>query len=530
MGNEIPVGETAPRPNATATARTGDTGFGEDASAGRSARGLKTGVLHLASSVAFGVASAAPAYCLAATVGWIDGDVRLAGPFLMMVGFIPMLLVVSAYYYWNRTDPDCGEAFIWSARAFGARIGWVVGFAAVASSVMVMANLVQVAALYMFLSLHLYGLANSAFWVTVAGTACIVLVTAFIALGSRMAVGLQYVLVVMQIVPLVVFSVLSFYRVVVYHPQGSASPQLSWFFSTHISAGSLAPAIIYVVFLYWGWDAVLAANEETSNSSRLPGLSAVLSTLCLVVIYVVVTAALQTYRGAGFLIASPNDVFSPVARGMMGNFDTVLLLSVSVSGIASALTTLMPLTRQTLSMAAHGSIPNVFGRIHERFLTPFSGTIILGVLSIFWYLLLTIWNPKAIYDSIDGLGVLVAVTYGGTGLAATVYFRHELRRSVKNFLFLGLFPSLGAAMFAVIMVITLWEGFQVGNTSGSIQSETSFLGIGGVFLIPVATLCVGIGFAIVLAVRRPGFFRRPAETWPGEGVTLPYEDERVEEE
>ena len=174
-------------------------------------------------------------------------------------------------------------------------------------------------------------------------------------------------------------------------------------------------------------------------------------------------------------------------------------------------------------------MPSIFGRIHERYLTPFWGTIILGALSIVWYVGLTAWNPRAIYDSIEGLGVLVAVTYGGTGLAATVYFRRELLRSWKNFLLLGLFPSLGAAMFAVILVITLVEGFQVGNSSGSIQSAASWFGIGGVFLIPVGTMCVGVGLALVLAVRKPGFFHRPAESWPGEGVPLPYEDERVEE-
>jgi hypothetical protein len=110
-----------------------------------------------------------------------------------------------------------------------------------------------------------------------------------------------------------------------------------------------------------------------------------------------------------------------------------------------------------------------------------------------------------------------------------VYFRHELLRNWKNFLLLGLFPSLGAIMFAAILVVTLVQGFQVGNASGSIQSAASWFGIGGVFLIPVGTVCVGIVLALVLAVRRPGFYRRPSETWPGEGLPLPYEDERVKE-
>lgn len=495
----------------------------------RTARGLRAGSLGLLASVAFGVASASPAYCLAATAGYINADVGVAGPFLMMLGFIPMGLVVSAFYYWNKVDPDCGETFIWAARAFGARIGWVVGFTAVSSAVMVMANLVQVAAQYFFLTMRWYGLAESTFWVTVAGVACIVFVTAFIALGSRTAVPLQYVLGVLQIRPLVAFCVVSFYRVYRYHPPGSATPRLDWFFTTHVSWGSLAPAIVLVVFLYWGWDAVLAVNEETRDSRRLPGVSAVLSTLSLVLIYLVVTTALQTYRGANFLAASPDDVFSPVATGMMGRFDSVLLLSVSVSGLASALTTLLPLTRQTLSMAAHGSIPAIFGRIHPKYLTPFWATIILSALSIAWCVGLTLWSPQAIYDAIDGLGVLVAVTYGGTGLAATVYFRHHLLRSWRSFLLLGLFPSLGAAMFGVLLVVTPVQGFRLGNEPGSVESAAGWHGVGGVFLIPVGTLCVGVVLALVLAVLKPDFFGRPAETWPGEGVALPYENERIVE-
>jgi hypothetical protein len=40
---------------------------------------------------------------------------------------------------------------------------------------------------------------------------------------------------------------------------------------------------------------------------------------------------------------------------------------------------------------------------------------------------------------------------------------------------------------------------------------------------------VGVVLALVLAVLKPGFFGRPAETWPGEGVALPYENERIVE-
>ena len=62
---------------------------------------------------------------------------------------------------------------------------------------------------------------------------------------------------------------------------------------------------------------------------------------------------------------------------------------------------MLPLTRQVLSMAAHKSLPAIFGRIHPKYLTPFWGTVILSALSILWYVLVTVWNANAIWDAIS---------------------------------------------------------------------------------------------------------------------------------
>ena len=40
--------------------------------------------------------------------------------------------------------------------------------------------------------------------------------------------------------------------------------------------------------------------------------------------------------------------------------------------------------------------------------------------------------------------------YALTGLACAIYYRHELTRSAKNFLFIGAAPVLGALMLAYL--------------------------------------------------------------------------------
>ena len=82
-------------------------------------KGLKTGALGYISNLVIGVASTAPGYSLAATLGFITAIVAFHAPAIMLISFVPMLLIAAAYYYMNKADPDCGTSFTWVAKAFG---------------------------------------------------------------------------------------------------------------------------------------------------------------------------------------------------------------------------------------------------------------------------------------------------------------------------------------------------------------------------------------------------------------------------
>ena len=151
-------------------------------------KGLKRGALGLVSSVVVGLASTAPAYSLAATLGLViaAGGTLLAGvkaPAIMLISFVPMYLIAVAYQELNKAEPDCGTTFTWAARAFGPVVGWLGGWGIIASDVIVMANLAQIAGSYSFtfvgdLGWHsAAGLAGSTLWSTVAGVIWIVLMT-----------------------------------------------------------------------------------------------------------------------------------------------------------------------------------------------------------------------------------------------------------------------------------------------------------------------------------------------------------------
>src|SRR5215831_17089900 len=73
----------------------------DPAGAGPGEKGLKTGAIGYLSNLVISVASVAPAYSLAATLGFVTGvaGVGLGAPAVMIASFVPMLLIAAGYYY-----------------------------------------------------------------------------------------------------------------------------------------------------------------------------------------------------------------------------------------------------------------------------------------------------------------------------------------------------------------------------------------------------------------------------------------------
>ena len=141
-----------------------------------------------------GVASTAPGYSLAASLGFVTVAVGLQAPAVFLIAFMPMLFAASAYYWLNRNDPDCGTSFAWTTRAFGPWAGFIAGWAIIVADVIVMANLAQIAGIYTFLLVGAKGLAASTFWVTFVGVVWIAVMTAICYIGIELSARSQWFL------------------------------------------------------------------------------------------------------------------------------------------------------------------------------------------------------------------------------------------------------------------------------------------------------------------------------------------------
>ena len=480
--------------------------WGVPASAG--AKGLKTDALGFVSNVVIGVASTAPAYSLAATLGFIVavGGVGLHAPAVLLASFVPMLLIAVAYRYLNRADPDCGTSFAWTTRALGPHLGWINGWAIFVSDVIVMASLSVIASQYTYLFFGWHGGARSTRWILVGAAAWILLMTWVCYRGIELSARTQQVLLGTELVVLVAFAVVALVKSYTSPSAASVHPVASWFDPFGISFTALADGILLGLFIYWGWDAGVAVNEESENASEGPGRAAVVSTLLLVLVYVSVSAAAQSYAGTDYLSRNSNDVLSALGGRVFGSpWDKLLILAVLTSAAASTQTTILPTARTTLSMARWGAIPEIFGRIHPRYQTPGFSTLAMGAVSIVWTLVIVGFDPaqNVLGDSITALGFSIAFYYGCTGLAAAIYFRRELPRSVRKLLLAGILPLIGFGIMAAVFV----KAFRDYGRAG-VNYSSPLLGIQLPIVIGIGSLLLSVPLLVVAMVALPRFFRR----------------------
>jgi amino acid transporter len=478
--------------------------------AGVEDKGLKKNAIGFASSVVIGVASTAPGYSLAATLGFVAAAVALQSPAILLVSFVPMFLVAAGYYYMNKADPDCGTSFSWVTKAMGPQMGWIAGWVIVVADVIVMANLAQIAGLYSFLLIGVEEPSTAA--VTAVGVVWIVLMTAIVLIGIELSARTQIGLLAAEIATLALFAVVALVKVYAGGaPSGSIHPSLSWLNPFALSPSEISAGMLLAVFIYWGWDTTATVNEETEDPGEAPGRATVVSTLILLGIYVVVAIAAQAYAGVEGLVENQEDVLSSLGTEVFGSpLDKILIIAVLTSAAASTQTTILPTARTTLSMARAQALPESLGRVHPRFLTPHISTLLMGGASIVWYVGLTIASEDILFDSLAALGLMISFYIGLTGFACAVYYRRELLRSVKNFFFVGLGPTIGGIILFYLLVKNAIELSDPANS----ESGNSWFGIGPPLVIAVFFFLLGLVLMFVQWRKAPAFFRRRPEVVP----------------
>jgi amino acid transporter len=376
------------------------------------------------------------------------------------------------------------------------------------AQLLVMTSQSAITGRYTLLLFGLDSLADNTVVTTAVGAVWLLALCYLCYRGIEISAKVQWVLLGTELSILGIFSVVALVRVY----SGTAGPQAlhvswDWFWPSGIGVGAFVSATLLAVFIYWGWESSLSINEESADPQHAPGKAAVLSTVLLVGNYLLITIAAVAFAGVGETGIglgnkdNSDDVLAGLGHAVFGSggwgqiFGTLLVVSVLTSGAASSQATIMPAARTTLSMAWHGALPKVFGKVHPRYRTPSVSTWAFGGVALALYIGLTVLSENVLSDSVDAVGLAIAIEYGMTAAACVWVFRRTLFASFRNLMLRGVLPGLGALFFGVVLVAAVIE--YAKPDAGS----TTVFGIGGVAVIGLTSILIGV--PLMALVYRP---------------------------
>jgi amino acid transporter len=454
---------------------------------------LKSGVLGLFDSAIMGIAGSAPAYSISATTLFLFAAVGVGGPAsLLYCGFF-MFGIVFAFNYLSKSDSTAGATYSWVRRALHPFLGYMAGWALIVSALIFMV-IATFPAGSNVLDIFRPSLASNKALITLLGAAFFLMMVWAVAAGVTVTVKVQIIMSCIEIAFLLLFAALA-----IFHSHKLGAPfSWSWFspnvFKTSSGNTFFAGALLSA-FYYWGWDVTANLNEETKlgeattqTKAKAPtstsGMGGILGTIVVFLLFEIFTIGSTMVipaKDMGSNSAYSADILARLGQLVApGWFGKLIVVAVLLSTVATLETTLIQVTRTMFSMGRDKTLPAALGHVHSTRRTPLVATVTVTIISLALFVgsqyVGSVYN--ILQDGYSAIGIQICIYYALAGFSVIVLYRRQLFKSVKNFIFMGLWPLLGAVFMTVVFIKVI----------PGLNTTTKIVGLGSMALglVPMA--------------------------------------------
>jgi APA family basic amino acid/polyamine antiporter len=293
--------------------------------------------------------------------------------------------------------PVSGSAYSYSYATLGEGIAWFIGWNLILEYLLAVAtvsvgwsgyavSLLEQLHIHIPSALSLAPLGPGADQMHIVRTGAIInlpamVIVAAIAticyIGIKQSAAFNSVIVAIKVTVVVLFIVfgVSYINTVNWHPfippNTGRTGEFGW-------SGIMAASGV-IFFAYIGFDAISTAAQEAKNPQRDMPIGILASLVVCTILYVVVAVVLT-----GMVSYKELDVSAPVALAL-DKYTGLHWLGIPVKlGAVCGMTSVMLVmtiaqARIFFAMARDGLLPPFFGRVHPRFRTPSTATVITGV-------------------------------------------------------------------------------------------------------------------------------------------------------
>jgi amino acid transporter len=461
---------------------------------------LEPDAIGVAQDTVIGMATSAPAAVVAITLASLAAIAAYGGGPILLISAIPMLIIANAYRRLNMWNANSGASFEWVGRAINPYLGFLTGWLMIAGYVVGTLSGVEVLGPSV---LAVFGDSATNTWANVGIATAVGLVMLVIAVvGIRITARTQVVMAIVEYAILVGISVWGLVAVLSHHA-GTYHVTSGWFSVSGIGGkGDVVGGFLIAVFAFSGWDGTVYVNEEVKHRRVNPGRAAIMAVALLAVIYIVAQVGLQGVVSPAQLQANSSNALVYVAQALGGGgWAKAMALALALSVIATTGSGIVVGARIIYGMASYRALPEFLANVPRRFATPAAASIVFGVtvVALAWVYLLATSVQSAFTYVVDLTGLLFAIFYVLTALAAIVYYRRRIFSRPGDALMLGLLP-LGSAGFLVWMV-------ERSLSTAALPERWAMVGI------------VGAGLLLMLVARfvlKSPFFQIHRESAPAE--------------
>jgi len=431
-----------PEPSATALTGPPSTTLG----------GLEPDAIGVGQDTVIGMASSAPAAVVALTLASLAAAAAYGGGPILIISAIPMLIIANAYRRLNMWNANAGASFEWVGRAINPYLGFLTGWLMIVG--FVVGTLSGVVILGPSVLAVFTNSAASTWPNVLIMTALGVVMTAIAVVGIRITARVQVGMALVEYAILIGMSIWGLFYVLGHHP-GTYHITSGWFSLSGVGGqGSIVGGFLIAVFAYSGWDGSIYVNEEVKRRHANPGKAAVIAVALLAVIYTLAQVGLQGVISPKDLQGSAAPLVS-VAQGLGGDdWAKVMALAIALSAIATTGAGIVVGARIIYGMASYRALPGSLARVDRRFATPAAATVVFGVavVALGWVYLLATSVQNAFNDVVDITGLVFAMFYVLTALAAVTYYRRRIFSRPWDAVILGILP-IASAGFLVWMIV-----------------------------------------------------------------------------
>src|SRR3954469_14156911 len=410
-----------------------------------------------AGSIVMAVGGSAPAYSIAATTATLVGAAALGAPAALLWCGIPMLGIAWAFLYLGRLDVNAGAAYSWVARALHPILGFLSGWALVVSATIFMvAGALPAGA--MTVTLFAPEQAENVPLITGVGALWFLVMAACVLFGVHVTARAQWIMSVIEVGILLVFAVLMIVRATT---SAHAGPSFSWDwlgFQHLTGQGVFVSSALIAAFYFWGWDVAANLNEETKDGHKSAGSAGIIGVIIVFLLFEIFTIATMVILPAKTIEANSANVLSVLGDAVWpGIGGKLLVVAVALSTIATLETTLIQVTRTLFAMGRDHTIPLAFGRANPRWRTPAFATVVVTCVSLILFVGSNFLGSvgEILSDAVSSMGLQIAFYYALAAIAAVVAYRPIVFKSGKNFIFIALWPGLGAIFMVWIFIAAI---------------------------------------------------------------------------